>query len=93
MDSILGHANAKSVLASALRAGRLHHAWIFSGPKGVGKFSIAVELAKILLDPSPATDLQGNLVTDPASRTSTLVASRTHPDLHIIYKELALFSE
>ena len=46
-------------IQSAVTSGRLHHAWIFHGPWGVGKFTAAVELAKLMLCHSPVTDLMG----------------------------------
>ncbi|MHC4415198.1 MAG: DNA polymerase III subunit [Planctomycetota bacterium] len=85
MHRILGQSRAIETLNAALRSGRLHHAWIFAGPRGVGKFTTAVELAKILLDPDPTPDPQG--------RTVRLIEAGTHPDLHVIQKELALYSE
>jgi DNA polymerase-3 subunit delta' len=93
MDRILGQDSATEVLRSALRSGRLHHAWIFSGPRGVGKFTCAIEFARILLDPDAAANLAGEIEADPHGRTSRLIDAGTHPDLHIIRKELALFSE
>jgi DNA polymerase-3 subunit delta' len=93
MDQILGQDSAIEVLRSALRSGRLHHAWIFSGPRGVGKFTCAVAFARILLDPDAAPNLAGEIEADPHSRTSRLIDAGSHPDLHVIRKELALFSD
>ena len=85
MRRILGQSRAVDTLAGALRSGRLHHGWIFSGPKGVGKYTTALEFARILLDPAAETDEQ--------SQSSRLVDAGTHPDLHLVYKELALHSD
>ncbi|MCH8822111.1 MAG: DNA polymerase III subunit [Planctomycetes bacterium] len=74
MQEILGQPKAIESLTSAITSGRVHHAWIFSGPKGVGKFTTAKWFAKKLLS---AEDSQ----------------IENHPDLHIIQKELALFSQ
>jgi DNA polymerase-3 subunit delta' len=92
MDTVLGQDHALDILRKALRTGRMHHAWIFAGPRGVGKFTTALELAKILLDPAAAPDLHGNLRADPDSPVVHHIDSETHPDLHIIRKELALYS-
>jgi DNA polymerase-3 subunit delta' len=93
MERILGQDRAVGVLREALASGRLHHAWIFSGPRGVGKFTTAKEFAKILLDPDAGPNLTGEIQADPAGRAAPLVDSETHPDLHVIRKELALFSD
>ena len=45
------------------------------------------------LDDTTARDLSGNLAADPESRVQTLLHSRSHPDLHVIAKELARFSD
>ncbi|HRP62428.1 MAG TPA: AAA family ATPase [Phycisphaerales bacterium] len=93
MDRILGQPHAIEVLRAALRSQRVHHAWIFSGPLGVGKFTTAVEFARLLLDPDAAPTLTGEIESDPHSACSLLIDAGTHPDLHIIRKELARFSD
>ena len=92
MERILGQSRAVDQLRRALGAGRMHHAWIFSGPQGVGKCTTAIELARILLDPQAAPDLAGNIVADPDGAVSHLIDGGVHPDLHVVRKELALFS-
>ena len=80
-------------ITSAVKSGRVHHAWVFAGPKGVGKYTTAVEFAKILLDPQAGVNLAGEIEADPDGRTSVMIDAGTHPDLHVIHKELALFSD
>lgn len=92
MQDILGQSRAIRILQTTLRSKRVHHAWIFAGPPGVGKFTTAIEFARILLDSNAGPTLAGEMEADPDSRSSQLIDSRTHPDLHIITKELALYS-
>jgi DNA polymerase-3 subunit delta' len=89
LSRILGQAQAIETLRAGLRSGRFHHAWIFSGPKGVGKFTTAMELARIVLDPHAGADVE----PDPGSETARRIEEGTHPDLHVIRKELALYSD
>ena len=49
MQEILGQPKAIDSLTSAITSGRVHHAWVFSGPKGVGKFTTAKWFAQKLL--------------------------------------------
>jgi len=43
---IIGHDRQLSTLRSALTSNRLHHAYFFAGPEGVGKRTTAIALAK-----------------------------------------------
>ncbi|MFU8829087.1 MAG: hypothetical protein ACNA8P_06590, partial [Phycisphaerales bacterium] len=36
LDRLIGQERAIGQLRSAVESGRLHHAWIFTGPPGVG---------------------------------------------------------
>ena len=93
MNKILGQTQAIDVLQQALKSARLHHAWIFSGYRGVGKFTTALEFARILLDPEAAPNLAGEVESDPRGQVSTMIDADSHPDLHVIRKELALYSD
>jgi hypothetical protein len=93
MPRILGQDRALGILQHALRSERFHHAWVFTGPRGVGKFTTAMELARILLDPEQGPGAQIGSPRNGESRVQRLIDAGTHPDLHVIRKELALFSD
>jgi DNA polymerase-3 subunit delta' len=44
-----GHEEAENTLLSALSGGRMHHAWLITGPKGIGKATLAYRFARHLL--------------------------------------------
>lgn len=46
---LLGQEEAESVLLRARESGRLPHAWLLSGPRGVGKATLAYRFARFLL--------------------------------------------
>jgi DNA polymerase-3 subunit delta' len=92
LDEVLGQERALGVLEASLRSGRLHHAWIFHGPEGVGKFTAALAFAAVLLDPSSAPDRQGRVRPGPESQAQRLLRAGSHPDLHVVRKELAAVS-
>ncbi|MCX5809009.1 MAG: DNA polymerase III subunit delta' [Proteobacteria bacterium] len=48
-DSIIGHEKQKSMLLSLLEKERLPHAFLFSGPEGIGKKKVVLEFAKHIL--------------------------------------------
>lgn len=94
--NILGQDRALELLSAAMRSGRFHHGWIFAGPRGVGKFTTAMQAARVLLDPeNDQRSAGGELlsIASPKSRVQDLIDAGRHPDLHIIRKELALFSD
>ncbi|QYK48561.1 MAG: hypothetical protein KF838_01605 [Phycisphaeraceae bacterium] len=93
LDELIGQERAISVLGAAFTTGRLHHAWIFAGPKGVGKFMAALGFAAAALDPTTRVGEDGVPRPDPESRVQRLLRAGTHPDFHVIVKELAKFSE
>jgi len=46
---LVGHGEAESVLLDAFLSNRMHHAWLISGPKGIGKATLAHRFAKFVL--------------------------------------------
>lgn len=93
LDRILGQQRAVEALRATIASDRLHHAWIFGGLSGVGKFTTAMAFAAVVLDASSAPNLAGVIEPDPSSAVQKLLAAGSHPDLHIIVKELAKFSD
>jgi DNA polymerase-3 subunit delta' len=75
---LLGHPEAEATLLEALRTGRMHHAWLITGPEGIGKATLAFRFARRLLAGIPAED---SLVLDPANPVFRRVAAGSHADL------------
>lgn len=92
-EQILGQDHALDTLTRSMESGRIHHAWIFHGPKGVGKCTTALAFAALLLDASTQRTFSGAWEADPSSKAAELLAAGTHPDLHLVTKELALYDE
>lgn len=67
-----------------MMSGRIHHAWVFHGPSGVGKCTAAMAFAAELLTP-PGRSAE-------AEQVRGLLAAGRHPDLHIIRRDLATIS-
>ncbi len=69
--------------ADALDRGRLHHAWLLTGPQGIGKASFAYRAARHLLGArdDPGAGPLGQGADDPVSR---MVSAQSHPDLMVL---------
>lgn len=46
---LIGHEAAEATLLQAFRNRRLHHAWLITGPRGIGKATLAFRFARFLL--------------------------------------------
>ena len=84
--SVRGHLPVTAMLAQAMESGRLHHAWLLTGAKGIGKATTArLAAARLLSDvlPSacgPSGDRVPALDLDPGDAAANLVFSGAHPD-------------
>jgi DNA polymerase III subunit delta' len=64
---VYGHRAAEAEFLRAFTSGRLHHGWLITGPRGVGKATLAWKLARFLLA-TPMED--GGLFGAPPPPTS-----------------------
>lgn len=51
---LFGQEAAEAAFLAAHGSGRLHHAWLIAGPKGIGKATLAWRIARFLLTEDPA---------------------------------------
>lgn len=98
--TIQGHEAAEQMFLDAYNSDRLHHAWLITGPRGIGKASLAHKMARFLLHNPPASDtapglfgdaLQkipaSTLATDFDSRVNKIITAGSHGDLVIIERQ------
>lgn len=83
---LAGQEAAEAAFEDARSRGRLHHAWLLTGPNGVGKATFAYRAARRLLG-APAASAWGVLGCDPGHPVSRQVAARSHPDLFVLERE------
>ena len=84
LDDVLGQDEAVAFLRKTIAAGRVPHAWMFQGPTGVGKRTLALAFAAALLTPEAGPQ---------SDEAQDLLSAGAHPDLTLISKELASYSE
>jgi DNA polymerase-3 subunit delta' len=53
LSSVIGHKQPIQFLLRSAHQDRLSHAYLFSGPKGIGKFTVACEFARYLVCRAP----------------------------------------
>jgi DNA polymerase III subunit delta' len=82
-QELFGHATAAQTLAEAARSGRLAHAWIIAGPKGVGKATLAWRFARALMAHGPA-NCPDDLSVPDGHPVQRMIAALAHPDLVLI---------
>lgn len=79
---LLGQAAAEQTLIEAVESGRLHHGWLFTGPVGVGKATLAYRFARRLLAGFPAA--AESLWLEPTNPVFRRIAAGGHADLRTI---------
>jgi DNA polymerase-3 subunit delta' len=75
---LIGHNEAEFSLVRAMAGGRMHHAWLITGPEGIGKATLAYRFARRLLARDPVGPDLSMQQSDPVFRR---VAAGSHADL------------
>lgn len=96
---LCGHEEAEQTLLNAFNSGRLAHAWLITGPKGIGKATLAFRFARFLLSQGNGEGESGLFGEDlPKDKPSSLyiapddpifhrIASGGHGDLRVIERQ------
>ena len=89
---LVGHGDAEKTMLAAQQSGRLHHAWLLTGPRGIGKATLAWRFARFLLCGQQQGGLFGDgpadLEVSPDAPGRALVDARSHPDLFHLRRSL-----
>ena len=75
-QDIVGHQGQIELLRRAVHRQRLHHAYLFVGPEGTGKRTVATALAAAVQCPEGAGDACGEC------SSCRCIDNRNHPDVH-----------
>jgi DNA polymerase-3 subunit delta' len=77
--NLAGHTAAVGAIIEAYRAGRLPHALLLTGPRGIGKATLAFQVARHLLaNPDPGKAPDDLQPADPSDRVFRQIASGSH---------------
>ncbi|MBI2229534.1 MAG: DNA polymerase III subunit delta' [Deltaproteobacteria bacterium] len=77
-SEIIGHQRPLEILRLALGNGRLHHAYLFVGPEGVGKRAVALALAKASHCDETANEFCGRCAA------CARIQNGNHPDVRLV---------
>ncbi len=83
---LIGQEAAERILADAWMSGRLPHAWLITGPRGIGKATLAYRFARFVLAGGGQGSLSlgdqpASLALDPEDPVFRRAASGGYPDL------------
>lgn len=86
--ALLGHAAAEQAFLDAYRGGRMPHAWLLGGPRGIGKATLAYRMARFVLahpDQTSTTVRQAASLALPGDNSTVRrVAAQGHSDLLVL---------
>jgi DNA polymerase-3 subunit delta' len=87
-SALFGHAGAESTLLAAYRSGRVPHAFLIVGGKGIGKATLAYRMARfVFAHPEPAAAevaAAASLAVDPQHPVARRMAAQAQGDLLVL---------
>jgi len=93
---LFGQQAAEQDFLAAWGAGRLHHAWLLRGPRGVGKATLAYRIARALIADGPVGAHAGAPATLPATLdapedcpVATRIRARSEPCLAVLRRTVS----
>jgi DNA polymerase-3 subunit delta' len=77
-SDIVGHGRQLTTLRQALEQDRLHHAYVFLGPEGMGKKTVAISMAKAVHCQEMRRDFCGHCAS------CVTIENHNHPDVRLV---------
>lgn len=91
-----GHQAAEKTLLESWNSGRMPHAWLLAGPRGIGKATLAYRVARFVLSQGAGQGgglfgedtAADSLETDPAHPVCRQITASGHPDMLTIERSI-----
>ena len=94
-EQVFGHDAPSAQVLEAINGDRVHHAWMLTGPKGIGKATLAYKIARFLLvQDLPGESLLGtqppvtSLAVSPDHPISSRIRARSEPGLYVLRRQI-----
>src|SRR3546814_2809394 len=82
MAAMIGHQDAETAFLEAWQGGRIHHAWLLAGPRGMGKGAFAERVARFLVTHGRSGEGQATPLDDRGDDAAArLVDAGNHPEI------------
>jgi DNA polymerase-3 subunit delta' len=90
---LIGQEEAEAQLLAAWKSGRMPHAWLIAGPRGIGKATLAFRLARFVLSGGEGGGLFADasaesLAMDPQDRVFQRLVSLGHSDFRLVRRSV-----
>ena len=82
--NFIGNDNIEQFMLNSINSRKLHHAYLFSGTKGIGKATFAYRAARYIL----SNTFKENMNIDKSEKVSKLIEKNSHPDFISLEKDL-----
>jgi DNA polymerase-3 subunit delta' len=82
--TLCGHEAAEDLFLSAFNARSLHHAWLLTGERGIGKATFAYRAARFLLSQDQAARQAPSLAVPASLPVVRQIAAGAHPSLFVL---------
>ncbi|MBN43058.1 MAG: DNA polymerase III subunit delta' [Alphaproteobacteria bacterium] len=86
--ALIGHTPARHAIAQAYQTGRIAHAWLISGPTGIGKATLAWRMVRLILSASEAGLSPNDIETDPGHPDVRKIIAGAHPDCRLVRRSM-----
>ena len=83
-SNFIGNNNIEEFMLNSINTNKLHHAYLLSGIKGLGKATFAYRCAKYILSDSLKKDMK----IDNSEKNSKLIDNDSHPDFIVLKKDI-----